>query len=105
MGICNTVKTLSQSAGPSITGVLSSNDLFWVAFVIAGSLKAFYDLAMLRMFANKPLEGDRGAKRADEDEEAPAQNGAQNGDVPSGDVHDAQEPSETQPLSNGDARK
>ncbi|EME47590.1 hypothetical protein DOTSEDRAFT_105592, partial [Dothistroma septosporum NZE10] len=50
MGIVNTVKTMSQSSGPLITGALASDKRFWVAFVIAGSLKASYDLAMLSMF-------------------------------------------------------
>ena len=50
MGAINVVKTCSQSIGPSITGVLADNGLFWVAFVMAGSLKATYDLGMLAVF-------------------------------------------------------
>ncbi|MCJ1284589.1 hypothetical protein MMC26_003922 [Xylographa opegraphella] len=50
MGVINVVKTCSQSIGPSITGILADHDLFWVAFVIAGSLKATYDLGMLATF-------------------------------------------------------
>ena len=60
MGIVNTVKTAGQSSGPLITGVLAENERFWIAFVIAGSLKAGYDLWMLRMFASTKLDGDRG---------------------------------------------
>ncbi|KAK3115508.1 hypothetical protein LTR53_005084 [Teratosphaeriaceae sp. CCFEE 6253] len=52
MGIVNTVKTMSQSSGPLITGSLASGDHFWVAFVIAGALKASYDIGMLTMFVN-----------------------------------------------------
>lgn len=59
MGIVNTVKTMSQSSGPLITGVLAEKNRFWVAFVIAGSLKASYDLGMLSLFASMKLEGDR----------------------------------------------
>ena len=59
MGIVNTVKTLSQSSGPLITGTLASSKHFWIAFVLAGALKASYDLAMLYMFASTPLAGDR----------------------------------------------
>ncbi|MCJ1380167.1 hypothetical protein MMC17_003270 [Xylographa soralifera] len=50
MGTINVVKTCSQSLGPSITGVLADHGLFWVAFVMAGSLKATYDLGMLAVF-------------------------------------------------------
>jgi hypothetical protein len=39
MGIVNVGKSLSQSAGPLVTGVLASGGRFWVAFVVAGSLK------------------------------------------------------------------
>jgi MFS family permease len=59
MGIVNTVKTMSQSSGPLITGVLAEKGRFWIAFVIAGGLKASYDLGMLSMFVNMKLEGDR----------------------------------------------
>jgi len=51
MGFMNVVKTTSQSAGPLITGVLASHNLFWLAFVAAGSLKVTYDLGMLAVFA------------------------------------------------------
>ncbi|MCJ1358881.1 MAG: hypothetical protein MMC33_008881 [Icmadophila ericetorum] len=52
MATINVVKTFSQSIGPSITGVLSEHNLFWVAFVMAGCLKATYDLGMLAVFAS-----------------------------------------------------
>jgi MFS family permease len=59
MGIVNTVKTMSQSSGPLITGVLADKGRFWIAFVIAGTLKASYDLGMLKMFVNTKLEDDK----------------------------------------------
>lgn len=66
MGTINVVKTFSQSLGPLITGVLASNKLFWVAFVMAGSLKATYDLGMLAVFANhKPREERAAEAQAD----------------------------------------
>ncbi len=46
MGTLNVVKTAAQSIGPSITGALAGKDLFWVAFLVAGSLKAAYDVGM-----------------------------------------------------------
>lgn len=50
MGAVNVVKTLSQSGGPVATGWLAGIGKFWLAFLIAGGLKASYDLAMLKMF-------------------------------------------------------
>ena len=53
MGIVNIVRTLSQSAGPTITGVLAGRDRFWIAFTVAGSIKATYDLGLLVFFAGR----------------------------------------------------
>jgi hypothetical protein len=39
--------------GPLITGLLSTHQHFWVAFVVAGSLKVSYDLGMLALFAGR----------------------------------------------------
>jgi hypothetical protein len=39
MGVVNVAKSLSQSAGPVVTGFLAGGGRFWVAFVVAGSLK------------------------------------------------------------------
>lgn len=64
MGIVNTVKTLSQSSGPTITGVLAGQSRFWIAFMVAGMLKAGYDLGMLVGFSRMKLEGDEGNKKA-----------------------------------------
>lgn len=58
MGIVNVVKTLSQSAGPSFTGLLAGTRRFWVAFVVAGALKASYDVGLLVLFVKTRLEGD-----------------------------------------------
>jgi predicted MFS family arabinose efflux permease len=53
MGIVNILKTLSQSCGPWVTGLLAGHGQFWVAFVVAGSIKAAYDLGLLFFFAGK----------------------------------------------------
>ncbi|CAL5866668.1 uncharacterized protein PFLUO_LOCUS878 [Penicillium psychrofluorescens] len=64
MGAVNVVKTLSQTMGPLITGVLARNQLFGVSFIIAGCLKVIYDLGILFSFASeeaakrKPTEQD-----------------------------------------------
>lgn len=57
MGIVNTLKTLSQSAGPSITGLLAGGGNFWVAFVVAGALKACYDVLLLTLFGRGIAKG------------------------------------------------
>ncbi|KAK6544160.1 hypothetical protein TWF694_000867 [Orbilia ellipsospora] len=50
MGIVTVTKTLSQSAGPFVTGIIGGAGLFWVSFVVSGGLKAGYDLTLLVMF-------------------------------------------------------
>ena len=59
MGTINVVKTSSQSLGPLLTGVLASKNLFWVAFLTAGVLKATYDLGMLATFLGHKTREDR----------------------------------------------
>ena len=67
MGIVNVVKTLSQSGGPVITGILAGRERFGVAFVVAGCLKASYDLGLLTFFVNMRLH-ERREERRDERE-------------------------------------
>jgi len=50
MGLINVVKTLSQSVGPSFTGILASHGKLWLAFVVAGALKLVYDALLLGLF-------------------------------------------------------
>lgn len=64
MGIVNTLKTLSQSAGPWVTGVLAGSGRFWVAFVVAGALKAAYDVLLLAMFGGS-TRGRKGSAEGD----------------------------------------
>ena len=63
MGVVNILKTLSQSSGPSVTGLLAGRNHFWVAFVAAGSLKAAYDVLLLAFF------GGRVQTKSDDDDE------------------------------------
>jgi MFS family permease len=56
MGTVNVVRTTAQTMGPLITGILADRNHLWVSFVIAGSLKACYDLGLLAMFKNKEKE-------------------------------------------------
>jgi hypothetical protein len=66
MGIVNTVKTMSQSSGPFLTGSLAESGRFWIAFVFAGALKAAYDLGLLTLFLHTKLEGDNSKTVPDE---------------------------------------
>lgn len=59
MGLINVVKTLAQSLGPAITGVLAGLNKFWLAFVLAGVLKAIYDFGVLAIFAGHKTHEDR----------------------------------------------
>jgi hypothetical protein len=68
MGTINLVKTFSQSMGPVITGILGTNNHFWVAFVAAGSLKATYDLGLLAVFAETKSREQRAELRRDDEE-------------------------------------
>lgn len=72
MGIINVVKTFSQSLGPGITGVLFHRKLAWVPFVIAGSLKATYDLGMLAVFKGHVSQEDKAARLEEEETERAA---------------------------------
>lgn len=72
MGVVNVVKTLSQSAGPTATGWLAGFGKFWISFLVAGGLKASYDLAMLKLFLGyKSREEEQR-----DDEEAAASRGS-----------------------------
>jgi hypothetical protein len=63
MGVFTIVKTASGSLAPTITGVLARDGSFWIAFVVAGSLKAMYDIGILIVFATKE-------KKSQEEEDA-----------------------------------
>lgn len=77
MGITGTLRTLSSTIGPSITGVLAGNDQFWIAFVIAGLLRIGYDLGLFAMFVNMKLytheknDSVSSTRRSTDEEELP----------------------------------
>ena len=58
MGLINIIKTGSATIAPLITGILATNGYFWISFVLAGSLKATYDIGMLLIFASKEAEAE-----------------------------------------------
>lgn len=58
MGVVNVVKTLAQSAAPTVTGAWASQGRFWIVFLVAGALKVAYDMSMLVMFLGFKGRGD-----------------------------------------------
>ncbi|CZR67860.1 related to Staphylococcus multidrug resistance protein [Phialocephala subalpina] len=63
MGFISVVRTFSQSCGPFITGLLAQSGNFWVTFIVAGSLKAAYDLGLLAAFSHHKVQ-DRDSPQA-----------------------------------------
>ncbi|CAO2656940.1 Nn.00g057430.m01.CDS01 [Neocucurbitaria sp. VM-36] len=60
MGITSMLRTLAMSVGPSITGLLSGNGSFWVAFVAASICRVTYDLGLWVLFVNVKVDKDAG---------------------------------------------
>lgn len=81
MGLINVIKTSASSIGPSITGVLAERGLFWISFVIAGSLKATYDLGVLAVFAGHVSREDKAKAAAQAEAEADGDADVQNGNA------------------------
>lgn len=60
MGITSMLRTLAMSVGPSITGLLSGNGNFWVAFLVTGTCRIIYDLGLWVLFVNVKVDRDVG---------------------------------------------
>lgn len=70
MGFVAVVRTFSQACGPLVTGVLAQAGKFWVTFVVAGLLKAVYDIGLLALFKGHKTHDDAiEGRRKVEDEE------------------------------------
>jgi MFS family permease len=59
MGVTSVVRTAAQSIGPTLTGWLAGGGRFWVAFLIAGILKASYDGGLWVWGLSIKLEGEK----------------------------------------------
>ncbi|KAL2014906.1 hypothetical protein VTK56DRAFT_7082 [Thermocarpiscus australiensis] len=68
IGAVNVVKTTAQSLGPLLTGVLARNNMFGLAFIIAGILKVTYDLGMLVSFRRKEAANRKRAAQENREE-------------------------------------
>ena len=72
MGVTSMMRTLAATIGPSVTGALAEKNLFWVAFVAAGSLRIAYDVGLWVLFINiqlykhEPAENEPPAAELDE---------------------------------------
>ncbi|ORY23688.1 major facilitator superfamily domain-containing protein [Naematelia encephala] len=56
MGITSMLRTLAATTGPSVTGWLAESDQFWIAFVLAGSLRIAYDCGLWALFVNMKIQ-------------------------------------------------
>lgn len=81
MGFVNVVKTVAQSAGPYVSGVLKDRSLLWLSFVLAGGLKVLYDLGVLVAFWKyRKNVKDRTSADADASDEEHEDSGPQRDD-------------------------
>ncbi len=68
LGALTVVKTAAHGLGPLLTGALASGDHLGLALVVAGALKAVYDLGLLAAFAGPQTAPEKA--EVDEDEES-----------------------------------
>lgn len=55
-GITTMLRTLASTIGPTLTGGLAQQGQFWIAFVLAGSLRLVYDFGLWVLFVNMPID-------------------------------------------------
>ncbi|KAJ4987363.1 major facilitator superfamily transporter [Stagonosporopsis vannaccii] len=65
MGITSMVRTLAMSVGPSITGLLSGHNVFWVAFLATGTCRITYDLGLWVLFSTVKVDNKPAAREDD----------------------------------------
>jgi hypothetical protein len=65
MGITATIRTLAATTGPTLTGLLSGSDRFWIAFVVAGICRLAYDFGLWKLFVNVKLYENEEVKNGD----------------------------------------
>ena len=63
LGIINMVKIITNASGSFFTGVVADRNLFWLAFVVAGSLKFTYVLVFLYTFLALDRRMERDIKK------------------------------------------
>jgi MFS family permease len=55
-GITTMLRTFASTIGPTLTGGLAEQGRFWIAFVLAGSLRLIYDFGLWVLFVNMPID-------------------------------------------------
>ncbi|KAF3001949.1 hypothetical protein E8E13_007149 [Curvularia kusanoi] len=65
MGITSMARTLAMSLGPSITGLLSGNNVFWIAFLASGFCRITYDLGLWVLFSTVKVDNKPSAREDD----------------------------------------
>jgi len=55
-GITTILRTFASTIGPTLTGGLAEQGRFWIAFVLAGSLRLIYDFGLWVLFVNMPID-------------------------------------------------
>jgi MFS family permease len=55
-GITSLLRTLASTVGPTFTGGLAEQGRFWIAFVLAGTLRLVYDFGLWALFVKMPLD-------------------------------------------------
>lgn len=55
-GITTILRTFASTIGPTLTGGLAQQGRFWIAFVLAGSLRLIYDFGLWVLFVNMPID-------------------------------------------------
>jgi MFS family permease len=81
MGFIAVVRTFSQSCGPVVTGVLAQAGKFWITFVVAGTLKAAYDIGLLALFKSHKTHDEKADGIKEEEDEEVLFNSENNGSV------------------------
>ena len=65
MGITSMARTLAMSLGPSVTGLLSGNNMFWIAFLASGACRITYDLGLWVLFSTVKIDNKPTAREED----------------------------------------
>lgn len=101
MGITSMLRTLAMSVGPTITGLLSGNGTFWIAFLATGICRITYDLGLWVLFVNVKVSKDVGQ---DDEEEESVNDEAWNGLLSDTESEESVDDRKSKDFERGDAR-
>jgi hypothetical protein len=101
MGITSMLRTLAMSVGPTITGLLSGNGTFWIAFLATGICRITYDLGLWVLFVNVKVNKDVGQ---DDEEEESVNDEAWNGLLSDTESEESVDDRKSKDFERGDVR-